>query len=396
MTTKGALDAKEDTFESMMAIAEDHVAAPEIPRARAKQYSRSRLTVGVLRLVLAFAFLLLFLTSGASDRLHSFFGGVTDNFYLQLSGYLLAFTAIYYLFFLGLDFYADVVLERRYGLSNQTVARWLGRSAKQGALSALIVLPVFDPLYLVIRRFPHHWWLLASVGWFILMIAASKITPAVILPLFYKLHPLEDRELVDRLFALAKRCGVRIRQVFEIRLSRETKKANAAVVGLGRNRKIVIGDTLLDMCSHDEIEAVFAHELGHVALHHAWKMLTLAAASSVAAFYLLHLFFERSTTWFGFGGAHDIAAFPLLLLWLGLLGLVFKPLQAAYSRHIEKQADLFIFGRIEKPDSLVSALTKLADRNLADPEPNRWVEWFFYDHPPIAKRIAYLQKSARK
>jgi STE24 endopeptidase len=321
---------------------------------------------------------------------------VAGNYYLQLSGYLLAFLALYHLFFLGLDFYTDVVLEHRYGLSNQTVARWLGRMGKQWALSAVVALPVFNPLYFAIRRFPDDWWLLAAAGWFAAMIAATKITPVLILPLFYKLHPLEDRVLVDRLLALARRCGVRVRQVFEIRLSRETRKANAAVVGLGRNRKIVIGDTLLDLCTHDEIEAVFAHELGHAARHHAWKLLTMAAASSLVAFYLLHLFFERSAAWLGFGGAYDIAAFPLLLLWLAVLGLVFKPLQAAYSRHLEKQADLFIRGRIENPESLVSALLKLADCNLADPEPNRWVEWFFYDHPPIAKRIAYLRESGRK
>jgi len=361
----------------------------------AKRYARSKLAVGILKLILSFAVLLVFLLSGASARLHAFFAQRTGSYHLQLSGYLLAFLAGYSLFFLGLDFYSDVVLERRYGLSNQTIAGWLIRSAKQWLLAALLAIGAFSLLYYVIRVAPDGWWLFASVGWFILLVLASKITPALIVPLFYKLRPLTDRDLAERLADLADRCGVRVTRIFEIRLSKETKKANAAVVGLGRERRILIGDTLLDLCSHEEIEAVFAHELGHVVLHHGWKLIGIAAAFSVIAFYLLHLLLGPSAIRLGFAGADDIGALPLLLLWIMLLGLIARPLQAALSRHFEKQADLFILGRVEKPESLIWALAKLGRRNLADPEPGRLVEILFYDHPPIAKRIAYLQRSAR-
>jgi STE24 endopeptidase len=368
---------------------------PGTPR-EAKRYARSKLTVGILKLILSFAVLLVFLLSGASAWLHERFAELTDNYYLQLTGYLLVFLAGYSLFFLGLDFYSDVVLERRYGLSNQTIAGWLVRSAKQWLLAAVMALGTFNLLYLLIRVTPEEWWLFAAVGWFVLLVLVSKITPALIVPLFYKLHPLTDRDLAERLLDLAERCGVRVTRVFEIRLSKETKKANAAVVGLGRERRILIGDTLLDLCTHDEIEAVFAHELGHVALRHGWKLLGIAAASSVVGFYLLHLLLGSSAAGLGFAGADDIGAVPLLLLWIGLFSLAARPLQAALSRHFEKQADLFILGRVEKPESLISALAKLAGRNLADPEPSRLVELLFYDHPPIAKRIAYLQHSAHR
>jgi STE24 endopeptidase len=328
--------------------------------------------------------------------LHDWLRGTTDSYHLQLSYYLLAFLAIYYLFFLGLDFYDDVVLERRYGLSNQTIAGWLGRNARQWLLSALVALFVFNVLYYLLRRFPDHWWLFASIGWFVLLVLMSKIAPVLILPLFYRSYPLTDRDLAERLLALAKRCGVRVRQVFEIKLSKETKKANAAVVGLGRERKILIGDTLMDLCSHDELEAVFAHELGHVALRHGWKLLGVAAAGSVIVFYVLHVFYARSAALLGFEGAADIAAVPLLMLWVMVLGLISRPFQAALSRRLERQADLFIVGRVEKPESLASALAKLAGRNLADPSPNRLVELLFYTHPPIAKRLAYLRQAAHE
>jgi STE24 endopeptidase len=366
------------------------------PSSIPKRYFRSKLVVGLGKMALAFAFVVILLLAGVSDRLHEFFRSLTANYYLRLTGYLLVFLIGYSLVLLGLDFYGDVVLERRYGLSNQTIAGWLVRSIKAWLLSVGLTILSFNLLYALFHAMPDWWWLAASAGWFVLLVLMGKIAPAIIVPLFYKLQPLPDRDLADRLLALAQRCGVRIKQVFEIRLSKETKKANAAVVGLGNERRIVIGDTLLDLCSHDEIEAVFAHELGHVALRHGWKLLGAAAASSVAGFYILYLFYGCSAAAMGFDGGSDIAAVPLLMLWLMIGGLISKPFQAALSRYFEKQADLFIVGKVANPESLASALNKLAGRNLSDPEPSRLIELLFYTHPPIAKRIAYLRASARR
>jgi STE24 endopeptidase len=377
-------------------LTEEGPGRPEsAPDHRAKEYSRSKLALGILKMALGFLFLAVFLLSGASGELAGFLRRLSANYHLQLSGYLLVFSAGYYLLFLGLDFYDDVVLERRYGLSNQTTAGWLIRSAKEWGLSTLLVVGVLNLLYAVMRSLPHGWWLLAAVGWFVLVVLLSKITPAVIVPLFYKMVPLQNSELADRLLALADRCRVYVQRVFEIKLSKETNKANAAVVGWGRNRRIVIGDTLLTLCTDDEIEAVFAHELGHVALHHTWKLLAGSAASFVAGFCLLYLVLGPSATALGFAGPAEIAAVPLLLLWIAIFGVLSKPLQTGYSRHLEKQADLFILNKVEKPEILASALAKLAGRNLSDPNPSRLVETLFYTHPPIAKRIAYLRKADR-
>jgi STE24 endopeptidase len=363
---------------------------------RAKQYFRDKVTVGAVKLLLGLVLLLALLFSGASTALHDALRGLTGSYHLQLTGYLLALLAAYYLVFLAADYYDDVVLEHRYGLSNQMTGHWLARRLKGWLLSVVVAAVAVNVLYVLLRHFPRFWWLLGAAGWFLLLVVLGILTPAVIVPLFYKLQPLEDRRLVERLLALAARCGVRVRKVFEIKLSRETKKANAAVVGLGRERRILIGDTLLDLCTHDEIEAVFAHELGHVALHHAGKMLAVGGAFALLGFYLVHLAFEHTAAALGFRTLYDIGAFPLLVLWLAFFGFVFRPLQSAWSRHQEKQADLFILGRVESPASLISALTKLARRNLADPAPHRLIELLFYTHPPIAKRIAYLRAGARK
>jgi len=376
-------------------VPDEPTATADSSGGEAKQYSRSKLTVGLLRLLLSFVFLLVVLLSGASAWLYGWVRGAADNYYLQLSGYLLVFAVVRSAVLLGLDFYLGLMLERRSGLSNQTMGRWFLRHIEQWLLATLLIIGGFVMLYRAIRGWPRGWWLIAAVGWFVMVVLISKVTPAIVVPLFYKLRPLTDRDLAERLFALAQRCGVPVKRVLEIRLSRETKKANAAVVGLGRDRRILIGDTLLDLCSHDEIEAVFAHELGHMALHHNGKLLGIQAVGSLVGFYLLYLLLGRSATALGFAGQEDIAALPLSLLWLMLFGLVVQPLHAAGSRHFERQADLFIVGRVADPQTLVSALDKLAERNLADPQPSRLVEILFYDHPPIAKRIAYLRQAAR-
>jgi len=360
-----------------------------------KRYSRSKLAVGLLKLTLGLVLLLAFLLAGASSALSALLGRVMGNYHLQLSAYLLIFSTAYSLLLLPLDFYSDVVLEHRYGLSNRTTAGWVARSAKEWGLSTLLIVGVLNLLYAVIRHLPTWWWLVAAGGWFVLLVVIGKITPAVLVPLFYKTYPLPDRELADRLLALADRCGVLVTQVFEIKLSKETRKANAVVVGLGRERRILIGDTLLDLCSHEEIEAVFAHEIGHVALHHTWKLLAGGAVSFVVGFYLLYRVLGPSAAALGFESPAAIAAVPVLLLWIAAFGFLTKPLQSAYSRHLERQADLFILDKVENPEALASALAKLADRNLADPDPNRLVEALFYTHPPIAKRIAYLRKAAQ-
>jgi STE24 endopeptidase len=383
-------------FPIITSVTEEGAARLKETPDRAKQYSRSKLATGILKVALGFLFLATFLLSGASSELYGFFRSFTANYHLQLSGYLLVFSVGYYLLFLGLDFFGDVVLERRYGLSNQTATTWLVRSAKEWGLSTFLIVGVLNLLYAVIRGLPHWWWLIAAIGWFILLVLISKITPAVIVPLFYKMIPLQDSGLVDRLLALADRCGVYVQRVFEIKLSKETKKANAAVLGWGRNRRIVIGDTLLTLCSADEIEAVFAHELGHVALHHTWKLLAGSAASFVIGFYLLYLVLGPSAAALGFAGPAEIGAVPLLMLWIAIFGFLSRPLQTGYSRRLEKQADLFILDKVEKPETLASALTKLADRNLSDPNPSRLVEALFYTHPPIAKRIAYLRTGANR
>jgi len=263
-------------------------------------------------------------------------------------------------------------------------------------VSLPLLLFIGEALYFSLRYFPDYWWLLVTAVWLLITIVLSKIAPILIIPLFYKCKPLPNSELQNKLLELGNRCGVGIKDVFEIKLSKETKKANAAVAGFGKGRRILLGNTLLKNYSLDEIEAVFAHELGHIRLFHTWKILGFGSIVSLVCFYLTSLLFNRTLNQLGFENIYDITAFPLLLLFLLLVGFVLLPIQNGYSRHLEKQADMFALAHTSNNQNLASALLKLAKQNLSDPSPNRLVELFMYGHPPIGKRLAYCNRKNEK
>jgi STE24 endopeptidase len=186
-----------------------------------------------------------------------------------------------------------------------------------------------------------------------------------------------------------------IKDVFEIKFSKDTKKANAAIAGFGKGRRVLLGDTLLEDCSDEEIEAVFAHELGHIRLLHTWKIFGFGAVISLVSFYFTFVLFEAGTSVLAFEEAHDIGAFPLLALVLMVVGLILMPMQLWYSRHLEKRADIFAVQHVENPQSFASVMAKLASQNLIDMSPSRLEEVLLHDHPSISKRLSYINSEAK-
>jgi STE24 endopeptidase len=361
---------------------------------QSKQYSKLKVSITIIQLILTIAFFLIMLVLGVSAFLADAVKSWTGNFYLQVSLYLIIFTGMYYLIFLPLDFYDSFLLEHRFHLSNETFAGWAIKNLKKALVSVPVLLIAGESLYFLLRYFPHSWWLLLAVLWLLFTVILNKIVPVLIIPLFYKCTPLPDGSLRNKLIDLADKCGLVIKGVFEIKLSKDTKKANAAVAGYGKGRRILLGDTLLGNYSEDEINAVFAHELGHVKLFHTWKILGFGMVVSLVCFYLTYLFFKAATGLFGFDHIYNIAAFPLLPLFLMLVGLVLLPVQNGYMRHLEKGADMFALDHIQDKQNFISAIAKLGAQNLSDPSPGKFVELFLYTHPPISKRLHYAGKSS--
>jgi len=355
--------------------------------ARSKEYSRAKNKLAFIGIILPILFLAAILFSGVSLRLSEAARALTQNFYAGVGAYLLILGAAYYIFTLPLGFYSGFILEHKFNLSTQKLKEWLWDEAKGIAVSGAIALPLLLGLYFLLKNFPDIWWLLAGAFWIFFTVILSKFAPVILLPLFFKQKPLEDTELKARLLALALAAGTKVENVFELDLSKKTKKANAALTGIGRTRRILLGDTLLKHYTQDEIEVVMAHELGHHKLMHIWKLLTFDALATFAGFYVTSIAITFGAHAFGFEGIYDIGAFPVLALLISALGIVVMPFQNGYSRRLERGADAFALDVTKKPEAFISAMTKLSRQNLSDPDPSKFIEIMLYSHPPISKRI---------
>jgi STE24 endopeptidase len=295
--------------------------------------------------------------------------------------------------FSPLNFYTGYYLEHKYNLSNQTFLKWIWEGTKETLVGSVIGIPILLLFYFVMRTFGINWWLPFAILMFLISVVLAQIVPILILPLFYKITPIENESLKERIVALSKDAGLKVQNVFKFDMSKNTKKANAAFTGLGKTKRILLGDTLLDNYSEDEIETVIAHELGHYKKKHIVKNILIGTASSFLTFFLIAQLHQISLNWFGFNSITQVASLPLLALWGALIGLLQTPISNYISRKFEFEADQYAISSTNKSDAFVNTLEKLTDQNLGDREPHPFVEWFFYSHPSIKNRIAAIKSS---
>lgn len=356
--------------------------------ADAIRYNRVRRWLEIGDFLLGLGFLLALVLTGWSGHLRDWaYRAAFQNYTLAVLLYVLILLTFAKVVSFSLD-YAGYKLERRYQLSNQRLRNWLKDEGKGFIVTFFIAAIIVELLYFVIRQFPEYWWLIAWASFMALFIALAQLAPLILFPIFYKFEPLEDEELKLRLVKLSEQTGTRIRGVYKWHLSEKSKKANAALTGLGSTRRIILADTLLENYSNDEIEAVLAHELGHHVHKHILKSIGVQAAIALfgfwAANFVLHLAIER---WHMFETLSDFASLPLLVLVSTVLSFLLMPALNAYSRFNERQADRFAFQSIHSIGPFISSMNKLAAQNLAERTPSKWVEWFFHSHPAISRRV---------
>jgi len=357
-----------------------------------KTYHRTGRILSVAGYLLDLAILLILLFTGWTLVLRTVALHYSPRPWLALLIYLVMFGAITQVAGLPLDFLRGFWLEHRYGLSNLTLAGWVKDQLKGLAVGGTLALLAAEFLYAVIRRWPERWWIVCAVafiGFFVLM---ANLAPVLILPIFFKFKPLENPSLTERLLDLSRRAGTRVKGVFEWKLSEKSKKANAALMGLGNTRRIILSDTLLAGFKDEEIEAVLAHEFGHHVHRHILQLIALQGVAIFTGFYLI----QRCLSWlgphFGFQGAGDFANLPLLALVTTVLSLALLPAVNSYSRVLERQADAYALRSITSPASFISSMEKLAELNLAERQPHPWIEFIFHSHPSIQKRIEFAHK----
>lgn len=359
---------------------------------RARQYARISRRLWLLDLVLSAAYALAWVLGGwgqaASGWLVSIWPAAS-NPWLLVPGFALMFGAPALILGFPLDYYSGFVLPHRFDLSNQTLRGWFADKFKSLLIGGVLGLVLLQFLYLVLRATGDAWWLWASGGMLVFSVLLANLAPILIMPLFNKFVPLdaEHQDLADRLINLAERAHTRVQGVYKFDLSRRTKAANAALTGIGNTRRIILGDTLIQEFTIDEIETVLAHELGH---HVHRDILLFLGAGAVST--LLGLFLaSRAMNWavlaFGFSAVSDPAAIPALAIILGAFGLITQPVQNGLSRWREGMADQYALRVTGKGDAFASAFIRLANQNLGEVDPEPWVVWMFYSHPPLGKRI---------
>jgi len=364
--------------------------------ARARAYHRRQLALSITELVLSAAYLIALVETGAAARLAARLTNWTAHWWLALALMVLVLGGGYRIISLPLAWLGGFWLPRRYGLLHQSLARWTWDAAKAALIGGALGLLAVEIVYGLMRW--SAWWWLWGTGVFLAGYALlALVAPVWLVPLFYRLTPLPDGPLKSRLLALAARVGVAVTGVWVVDQSRKSRTANAAVTGLGRTRRILLFDTLLDTFTPDEVEAVLAHELAHQLHGDIPRGLLVQGTLTLVTFWVASWALRAGGAWLGLDGPADLAGLPLLGLVVLAVGLAALPVANGWSRHVEHAADRFALETLGEgagpgPAAFIGAMERLATLNLAERDPHPVEEFFLYSHPPIGRRIAYARQ----
>jgi STE24 endopeptidase len=383
----------------------------EIDNARqstAREYARIRRRLSYVNIAIAAVGIIIVLGAGLDKWLRDRINDITQHatflgwqphpqwFPLQIILYFLIIFLLYEIISLPLGYYSGFTLPHRYGISVMSLRAWIRDQLLGFVLSIVLEAGFVSLIYALLAYQPQWWWLWATLIILIFSVLMANLAPVLLFPLFYKLTPLPEGELTQRLLALTAQAHTHVRGVFLMRMSDKTTGTNAALMGLGNTRRIVLGDTMVDRYTVDEIEVILAHELGHHVHGDIWKqivtqtivtLLTLFIANLVIQWAILQQHLYQSLT--------DPATLPFFFLLVAVLGLIVLPINNSLTRHIEYQADEYALQTTSKVEAFKSAMKRLANQNLAEIEPGALIEFLFYSHPSIKKRLQHADTFAR-
>ncbi len=351
---------------------------------KAREYSRIRRRLSFSEMGLSLALLLLLIFTGVS---HWFTGLFNWPVVAVAVIFFLVLIVAYEILTSPLSYYSGFTLPHRYGISTQKLRSWLGDLAKGGSIGLVFGAAAVAIGYWFLLNFPGFWWLLAWGLMIVVTIIMSIVAPVILVPLFYKVRPLADLELKSRLERLAKKAGADVHGIFTLDFSSKGTTANAALMGMGRTRRIVISDTLIQQYSTSEIETVTAHEIGHHLHRDIYRLFVVQSAVYLIGLKIIDAILKAVVIPLGFNGIADPATLPLILLLFGVFSMLISPLVNAYSRHVESQADGYSLNLTDDPEAFIDAMTRLANQNLSIAYPSQWEELLFYDHPGYNRRV---------
>lgn len=297
---------------------------------------------------------------------------------------------------LPLDWYSHFRIEQKFGFNRMSLGLWVSDLVKNFFVSTLIGLPLIAMVAWLMGAAGAMWWLWAWGAWVAFNLLLMVIYPIWIAPLFNEFQPLQDETLKQRVETLMQRCGFAAEGLFVMDGSKRSAESNAYFTGLGKAKRVVFYDTLLSRLSHDELEAVLAHELGHFHHRHLRKSLVSIFAMTLAGFAALGWLSTQTAFFTGLGVTpnadlpNDALAILLFLLVIPTISPLIEPLWTAASRRHEFEADAYAKQQASAP-ALVQALVKLTEDNAVTLTPDPVYVRFHYSHPPMVERIAALQ-----
>ena len=368
------------------------VDVPE-PTAKALQHHRSGIVLWVVDQVWSFATLFVILGTGFSARLRNWSERIGRNWFFTIAVYWVLFTLLGSILDLPLGYYRDFVRPHAYGLSSQTIQKFITDTLTEVALSAAIGALVIWVPYLLLKKSPRRWWLYSAFALLPFIIVANMVAPIWISPLFNRFEPMNDKALETRILALADRSGIEGSRVFEVNKSVDTNTLNAYVAGLFGTKRIVVWDTTIKRMNEPELLFVVGHEMGHYVLNHVWQLLALSMVSIMVSFYaafrMSGIVIRRFGSRLGFTALSDIASLPLLFALLAVVSFVTTPFTLAFSRHVEHEADRFGLEITQTNHSAGTAFVKLQTDALAVPRPGLLFQLWNGSHPALGDRIDF-------
>ncbi|MBU1125249.1 MAG: M48 family metallopeptidase, partial [Candidatus Omnitrophica bacterium] len=336
-------------------------------------------------------YLIAFQSLGVSRFLQGFLSRHLNGSIAVLPAYLFLFLLGSYLFCLPLHYYGSFIMEHQFGLSRQSFKDWCRDELKSGALSYIFTLIVVSAFIAVVRYYPGGWWIILAVFWILFHLVVARIVPVLIIPLFFKYSRLTDEVLRNRIFTLAQKMNIPHLDCYRIDFSKKSLKGNAALVGWGKARRVLLADTLQNTYSTDEVEVIIAHEFAHYQSKHLLKLIVINSFICLSLFYLIDLTSVSVVAFFGLASIGEVSALPVVFLYFVLFAVVTQPLGNWVSRRFEREADCRALQATGLRQAFISTMEKLASQNLADRDPHPFIKFFFFDHPPLSERILLAQ-----
>jgi STE24 endopeptidase len=362
---------------------------------QAKRYEKEKRLLGLASMALSLVILFGFYFSGLSAWLANLHMG--DSIIWTFLLYVLSFQMISVFFGLPLSFYSSYIHEHKWNFSNHTVKSWLWEQVKGFLVGFILMLILLGLLFWIMAVYPQGWWLIAGLAFAFVSVVLATIFPVVILPIFNKYTPVENKELTDALERILSEGGLRSSGFFKEDMSRQTKKENAFLAGLGKTRRVVLGDNLMENMSVPEIESIIAHEVGHYKNRHIWKNLIIGTLEGLVGFFILNLVMRSIFAQFLSSTSWNLTFFPVFVVLAGGISVfLFSPFSNALSRYFEKKADRYALENIQDKKAFMTAMAGLAGRNLSNAYPEWWVKFLYYSHPPVGERLAMAENYKRR